>query len=119
MFIIDVMEMSVHPVHIINERGKIQPTAFIPFCSFGGNMDIIGQKAEGFSMPVCMAFKPSLFRGKKCYFLDINEKLSSQNIKLSSSSSHGLTFLVDNNLERHFGSVDSKEMKFLINFKSF
>ena len=113
------MEMSLHPVHIINDRGKIQPTAFIPFCSFGGNMDIMGQKVEGFSMPVCRAFKPSLFRGKKCYALDINEKLSSQNIKLSSSSSHGLTFLVDNNLERHFGSVNSKETDFLTNFRSF
>ena len=71
-------------------------------------MNILGEKIEGFSMPVCTAFQPFLFKGRQCYSLDINDIISKKDIKLKSGVNNGLTFLVDINSERHYGSFESK-----------
>ena len=42
-----------HPVHIFNENNTLSPTAFIPFCLFGGDMKVVGIKSEKFDVPVC------------------------------------------------------------------
>ena len=46
-----------HPVHIFDKDGTLSPTAFIPFCSFGGDMKIVGTTSEQFELPVCNSFK--------------------------------------------------------------
>ena len=40
--------MSNHPVHIIDEDEELSPTALIPFCTFGGNMSVMGAKIDQF-----------------------------------------------------------------------
>merc|ERR1712045_955563 len=32
-----MMDVSSHPVHIVNEEGELNPSALIPFCQIGGN----------------------------------------------------------------------------------
>ena len=102
--------MSSHPVHLINKHGDHLPTALIPFCSFAGDMDILGQEVDGFSVPVCTAFSSSLFFGKLCYTLDINDILAHHNIKLRVGKAHGLSLLIDLNQDRHFG-YHKKDLK--------
>ena len=91
--------ISNHPVHIVDENGKIvSPTALIPFCEFGGNMSIMGVKLEGFQDPVCSSFRPKVFRNQLCYEVDPNEykkKLGGNN-----RDTIGLTFLVNFNEDR-------------------
>ena len=41
-----------HPVHIIDEEGNLSPSAFIPFCEFGGNMTAMGLNTELFDVRV-------------------------------------------------------------------
>ena len=47
-----------HPVHVLGGDGKKNPSAFIPFCAFGGDMEVLGRKANNFSLPVCNLFSP-------------------------------------------------------------
>ena len=51
-------QMASHPVHILDDEGKKTPSAFIPFCSFGGNMEVLGKPTSNFSFPVCDVFYP-------------------------------------------------------------
>ena len=95
--------MVNHPVHILNEKGILQPTALIPFCSFAGNMKILGQKLKGFSVPVCTAFKPTLFNGKMCYSVNVNDVLVKEKIAVKYGEMNGLSLLIDVNQDRHFG----------------
>ena len=46
---------SNHPVHILNENGKLARSSFIPFCAFGDKL--IGSKIDSFDMKVCNIFK--------------------------------------------------------------
>ena len=52
-----VHEVSNHPVHIMRADGTKSPSAFIPFCYFGGNAEDDGLKVDGFKYPVCNMFK--------------------------------------------------------------
>ena len=48
-----------HPVHLINSaEGNLSTSAFIPFCAFAGDMALVGQSVDGFSLPVCNIFHP-------------------------------------------------------------
>ena len=61
-----------HPVHILDETGEVSPSAFIPFCSFGGNMSLLGRKVNGFQDPVCSAFTRKIVNNQLCYEIDLN-----------------------------------------------
>ena len=43
--------MVHHPPHVLDSRGRISTSAFIPFCDFGGKM--LGRTVPQFSLPVC------------------------------------------------------------------
>ena len=47
-----------HPPHILDNEGRISPSAFIPFCAFAENMEVLGIRADNFSLPVCNVFYP-------------------------------------------------------------
>ena len=47
---------SNHPVHIIKNDGNLSQSAFIPFCSFGEDMEMMGVKHKLFHSPVCNSF---------------------------------------------------------------
>ena len=66
----NVEELINHPAHI-SDRNTI--SAFIPFCSFGFNVDLIGEKLSNFQVPVCSLFRKKIFSGQVCYEADINQ----------------------------------------------
>ena len=87
-----------HPVHIINEKAKLSPSAFIPFCEFGGIMTAMGVKIEGFHIPVCSTFQAKIFNDQLCYEVDLNKFKNENNIK--NQLKLGLSFLMDYNEDR-------------------
>ena len=92
--------VSNHPVHILDENGNLSPSAFIPFCSFGGNMSAMGVKIEEFYAPVCNSFKARVLYNQLCYEVDVNEIISkpfsANELKL------GLVLLIDENWDRQY-----------------
>ena len=87
-----------HPVHIINEKANLSPSAFIPFCEFGGIMTAMGVKIEGFHIPVCNTFQAKIFNDQLCYEVDLNKFKNENNIK--NQLKLGLSFLMDYNKDR-------------------
>ena len=92
-----IHKISNHPVHIVDDQNLFSPSAFIPFCSLGDDMEIIGKLVPNFTIPVCNKFKPTVLDGQRCYQLDVNESINKVDRKLMS---HGLTFLMDYNEDR-------------------
>ena len=87
-----------HPVHIITKDDKISPTAFIPFCDFGGDMSRVGTKIQEFKVPVCNSFYPKILNDQLCYELDLNRFSNKDNLKRELK--YGLNLLLDYNEDR-------------------
>ena len=102
-----------HPVHILNNDGKMSPSSFIPFCSFGA--DFIGSKVIEFEIPVCNIFKPRINLDQLCYETDLQELKSSNNQILAEQFEMGLTLVLDYNEERqiNFNSISTVAKKSL------
>ena len=90
-----------HPVHILDEQKKLSPSAFIPFCEFGGNMSTMGAKNNKFEIPVCNSFEAKILNDQLCYEVDPNRFRSS-----TSDLKQGLKFYVDINQDRQTATKD-------------
>ena len=80
----------------------MSPSSFIPFCEFGGNLNITGVEINQFQIPVCNHFKPTILAEKLCYTFDVdtlNDDRNGYSRKLALNK--GLVFLMDYNLERN------------------
>ena len=88
---------SSNPVHILEETGEVSPSAFIPFCSFGGNMSLLGRKVEGFQDPVCNAFTGKIVNNQLCYEVDLNR--FRDQVDWEESLQSGLSLVIDTNEE--------------------
>ena len=66
---------NLHPVHIMTKENSLSPSAFIPFCDFGGNMSSMGVKIDQFDVPVCNSFEAKILNDQLCYEVDL-EKFS-------------------------------------------
>ena len=125
-----------HPVHIIDDTEKISPSSFIPFCSLGGKMSMVGHSIPGFSVPICNSFKPYNLLGQVdiytdnvinkaspsltlfiilqylhsqiCYKMDVNS--FTQNIDQKDITKIGLKFVLDYNEDR-WGSLFPRKME--------
>ena len=63
-----------HPVHIIKKDEEFSPSAFIPFCEFGGDDSIMGRKIDAFkNISVCNSFKAKIFNDQLCYEVDLQK----------------------------------------------
>ena len=95
---VKLQTVSNHPVHIINEDGRLSPSALIPFCEFGGNMSSMGLKTDQFDIPVCRSFKAKILNDQLCYEVDLdkykNQDSIDKDLKL------GLAFFMDYNEDR-------------------
>ena len=67
-----MVNVSNHPVHLKKENGELSPSAFIPFCEFGGDMSAMGVKIEEFDIPVCNSFQAKVLNDQLCYKVDLN-----------------------------------------------
>ena len=86
-----------HPVHIIKKDEK-SPSAFIPFCEFGGNMDKVGKKIDQFNITVCNSFQPKLTYDQLCYEIDLNRFSKKDNNEKELNL--GFVFIMDYNEDR-------------------
>ena len=95
-----------HPVHLLTKNKTISPSAFVPFCMFGGNMSSVGVKITKFDVPVCNSFEAKLLNDQLCYEVDLNrfsnEKNKDNELKL------GFSFLMDYNEDRQVNLGDKE-----------
>ena len=92
--------MINHPVHFLTKDGKIFPSAFIPFCEFGGDMSSIGVKMDQFQVPVCNSFQSTIFNGQLCYEADLSRFSRKYDRDMETILDMGLAFLLDYNEDR-------------------
>ena len=93
-----LQSLSNHPVHIVNEERKLSPSAFIPFCDFGGNMLEVGVKIKEFEYPVCNSFQAKILNDQLCYEIDLNRFVDKNSI--SDELDLGFNFIMDYNEDR-------------------
>ena len=106
----DIASTVNHPIHIFKENATFTPSAFIPFCEFGGKMSRIGVRNDHFDVPVCNSFQAKILNDQLCYEVDLNHFSSQDNIEAEIKS--GFIFVMDYNEDRQikFGQ-DVKQIK--------
>ena len=87
----------MHPVHISGQR-KMSPSAFIPFCEFGGDMARMGVKIPQFDVPVCNSFQARTLNDQLCYEVDLKKISNKDNIEHELKL--GFIFFMDYNEDR-------------------
>ena len=87
-----------HPVHIISKDKNLSPSAFIPFCDFGGNISAMGVKIDQFDVPVCNSFQATILNDQLCYEVDLDRFSDKNNVK--NELEIGFNFLMDYNEDR-------------------
>ena len=75
------------------------PSAFIPFCSFGTDMKILGEYMDNLTFPVCNKFTPTILDGELCYELD-TKTATGREIRSANGQRGGLMLMLDYNVER-------------------
>ena len=96
-----------HPVHIIDDRGKLSPSAFIPFCSFGDDFKTMSMTIENFSLPVCNSFRAVTHKDQVCYQVDLEKFRKKDTLKEQLST--GLVLIFDYNEDRSISSNIEKK----------
>ena len=100
--------LNNHPVHLVDETLELSPSAFIPFCSFGNDIESMTMKIENFSLPVCYSFKAVVHKDQLCYQVDLESFKSKENLK--EQILNGLVLILDNNEDRNMLSSDTSSM---------
>ena len=91
-----------HPVHFQTKDGKKAPSAFIPFCEFGGNSSSLGVVFDRADFPFCNSFEAKILNDQLCYEVDLNKLSNKDNIKKELAS--GFSFIMDYNEDRQMTS---------------
>ena len=82
----------------MTKDNKTSPSAFIPFCEFGGDMSGVGVKLEQFDDPVCHSFQAKILNDQLCYEVDLN--LYSNQSNKAQEVEFGFSFVMDYNEDR-------------------
>ena len=98
-----------HPVHIITEDNQMSPSAFIPYCEFGGDTSAVGVKIDNFDFPVCKSFQAKILNDQLCYEVDLNRFSNKSNI--AKELGLGFNFLMDYNEDRQFSFFTTENNK--------
>ena len=83
----------------------MSPSAFIPFCEFGGNMSDTGFKYEQFNLHVCSCFETKMLNDQLCYEVNLDKFKSQRN--LDNDLKLGFAFLMDYNEDRQVDLDDA------------
>ena len=86
-------EVGLHPPNLINQYGKNQPNALIPFCAYQTKM--LGQRVQTLSnrsFITCSQFKPTILEGQLCYSLDVKTDVK---MKSGAGKGNGLLLIID------------------------
>ena len=81
---------------------KLSPSAFIPFCEFGGNMSSVGVKIKQFAVPVCNSFQAKILNDQLCYEVDLKKFSDGNNNRKKLKL--GFSFILDYNEDKQFTS---------------
>ena len=81
------------------------PSAFIPFCAFAGNMAILGKQIEDFRAPVCTSFKTKVLGDQQCYELALDDI----DYQVSQGYEGGISFVMDYNEDRDIKGDGEKQ----------
>ena len=108
--------VSHHPVHIMDDKGNISPSSFIPFCEFGGNISVMGAMTNMLSVPVCNSFEPTVLNDRLCYRVDPNHFKFSKTYELDLKQ--GFIFFIDHNEDRQTKIKDDETINYNL-FESF
>ena len=95
--LLDLLNIN-HPVHVISSDNQLSPSAFIPFCDFGGNMSAMGVDINEFDVPVCNSFEEKILNDQLCYEVDLKKFSNPDNIE--NELKVGFYFLMDYNEDR-------------------
>ena len=90
--------VTKHPVHILRKDKSLSPSALIPFCVFGDDMESMGTKMEQFDLPVCNSFEAKVRYDQLCYEVDLNKHKKDGDFK--NQLEKGLILILDLNEER-------------------
>lgn len=90
-----IARVSHHPPHMTETKGL---PALIPFCAYGGNMNIMGEYIDGLDFPVCNAFKPRIIDGELCYALNLKTLALKGSLKSKAGRGKGLLLAIDNGI---------------------
>ena len=93
-----------HPVHITKE---MNPTAFIPYCSFGAAKDLIGKRVENVPFVACSLFTQKVLNGQVCYEANLNQLR--KDLNWDSALKDGFSFVVDTNDEYLVENIVEKQ----------
>ena len=96
-----------HPVHMIDSSGSLSPSAFIPFCSFGGDFDALGTNYSNFKVPICNSFQATIKDEQICYDLHL-EKYKNE-LDLVKQLQEGLELYLDYNEDKQLTVENKKE----------
>lgn len=88
-----VSEVSNHPVHITDKNDLLTPSALIPFCWYGKNLEL-GIKHKDFKVPVCTGFQRKLRDNQICYEFNPGTIIADENVR------HGFHLIVDDNNDK-------------------
>ena len=87
-----------HPVHFETSYGKKAPSAFIPFCEFGGSTSSLSANMDKIDVPFCNSFQAKILNDQLCYEVDLNKFSNKSNIK--NELELGFSFIMDYNEDR-------------------
>ena len=93
-----------HPVHIVDGEGRMSPSALIPFCDLGGDMSALGRNMQGFSQPVCSAFRRIVFNDQLCYQVNVSQYQAT--VETSQVYEKGISFVIDTNEDRQYSDLE-------------
>ena len=88
-----------HPVHILDRNKDRSPSSLIPFCAFGGDMEAMGTKIEGFDLPVCNSFVEKVRNEQLCYAINLNKFIKDRH-DIENTLKEGLVLIMDLNEDR-------------------
>ena len=101
-------ELSLHPPHLTDSKGRPTPGALIPFCAYNRAMSNLGKNIPGLTFPVCDRFKPVIKNGQVCYALDMIDLSSKRKGRTKRGRGFGVWLVI--NME-----MSSKENLFIPN----
>ena len=100
-------KVSNHPVHMKDRNGSLSPSAFIPFCSFGGDFNAMGTKHSNFKLPVCTGFQETVRDEQICYEIDLEHYKNESD--LVKQLQEGLVLYLDYNEDKQLTVVRNEE----------
>ena len=102
-----IQAVSSHPVHLLDKEKKPSPSAFIPFCEFGGNVSAMSINNDNFKTLVCNSFKARILNDQLCYEIDLHQYNTENDI--ANKLKLGLVFFMDYNEDRQVTLEENEE----------